>query len=460
MSSFFRSAKLTIHGLAPSKIVNRTVLVKQEIPHWGVTLIYPEGWRTLATPMVLLEDAAGKLLKLRSSSSDVTTKTFVFQRLSDDTVDAELIYEVYASEVRRSIHLPGWEIGPCASVEEAYAEQNAFLSGEYGLVRWEERPDVPDWAKDVSLVAALHGQHWTGYIFHTYDEMLRDLRWLCERIEGKRILAYMPGWEGRYYWQYGHHRPDERVGGEAAFRRLCEGARELGVHLMPMYGINLASRTTTGFDEWGIPSLVTSTSGGWSNGGSVDWDGSRHHRHNINLELNPGAPRWQEHLADQIGDLCNEYGLDAVFLDIAACWYNDPHFPPTNEGVRTMCEKIRARRPDIFITGEGWYDALTASVPAFQSGHNDGPMNYHDGVYAPFFDEWTREFAHLCLGDPAHGSSGVHELGYNTHSWRTPLRKGIWPTVTLVGDSIEKAPERVEQILADAREYAERFCRR
>ena len=128
--------------------------------------------------------------------------------------------------------------------------------------------------------------------------------------------------------------------------------------------------------------------------------------------------------------------------------------------MRTLCEKIRSRRPNILISGEGWYDALSTAMPVLQSGHSDGPMNYHDGIHQPFFDTWAREFAHLCLGDPAHGSTGVHELGYNTVQWRTPLRKGIWPTVTLVGDSIEKAPERVEQILQDARDYADRFLRK
>src|SRR5699024_2973352 len=64
----------------------------------------------------------------------------------------------------------------------------------YGLVPWEKRSDVPDWAREISLIASLHCQHWTGYIFNDYDRVLENLKKICTQVEGRRILAYLPGW--------------------------------------------------------------------------------------------------------------------------------------------------------------------------------------------------------------------------------------------------------------------------
>lgn len=65
------------------------------------------------------------------------------------------------------------------------------------------------------------------------------------------MLAYLPGWEGRYYWKYGNYVPDERMGGKEGFRKLCDGAKELGVHIMPMFGINVVGSHFENYEEWG-----------------------------------------------------------------------------------------------------------------------------------------------------------------------------------------------------------------
>ena len=38
-----------------------------------------------------------------------------------------------------------------------------------------------------------------------------------------------------------------------------------------------------------------------------------------------------------------------------------------------------------------------------------------------------------------------------------PLRKGVIPTLTIVDGTLENAPEKVEQIIADAKQYAEKY---
>lgn len=454
MAHVIRSAKVTLHNLRPGCIMNKLDLTRPQITPEGLLLKYPEGWRTIDTPMVIIGHEKG-MTCLRSLDTRVRDKRFAFFR-KGDWVLGELIFESYGSEITNEIDVPAWEIAPCDSVEQAYEWQKEHIERSFCLTPWEQREDVPAWARQIALVTAIHCQHWTGYIFNDYKTVLENLKWFAKRMEPKHILAFLPGWEGRYYWKYGNYCPDERLGGSAGYHYLCDGAREMGVHLMPMYGINCANRNQPGFEHWGEPSRATNPASA-QRGGGVDWDGSRHYQHGYGAMLNPSAPQWRNHLTRQIIRLSEEYGLQAAFLDIAACWYNDPHFKPTNEGVKELCDQLRAGVPDMLVSGEAWYDGLTPAMPVIHSGHSDGPMNYHDAVYPPFFDTWMREFAHLCLGDPSRGSTGVHELGTNFAQWRTPLRKGVWPTVTVVDHTLERAQDKVEQIIADARAYAKQF---
>ncbi len=450
-----RSVKVTLCQLPVKHWVNKLDLSNPEITKDGLNVHYPEGWRTIDTPMLLLLGEGEGLTCIRSLDTRVRDKRFVMRKVGNGA-DVELIFEQYAMDVDYNLAVPTWEISQVESMEEAYARQQKHIEKAYHLVEWEKRSDVPAWAKKISLVAAIHGQHWTGYIMNDYEKMLSSLEWFAKRIEGEKILAFMPGWEGRYYWQYGDYRPCPRMGGEKGFKRLCDGANEMGIHLMPMFGINIVNRDIEGFEHWGEPSQGMSING-HVGGGSVDWDGARHYDHGSNASLNPSAPMWQRRLTHQINGLANQYGFQSAFLDIAACWYNDPRFQSTDEGVKVLCDRLRAGVKDMLVCGEAWYDGLSKAMPVIHSGHTDGPMHYHDALNAPFFDTYMREFAHLCLGDAGRGSTGVHELGTNDVQWRVPLRKGLWPTATIVEDTLEKAPEKVEMIIEDAKEYARQY---
>jgi len=450
-----RCVKLVLKDMPDGEIVNLRESEALRVPAEGLRLVYPSGWRGLPTPLVVLRDAASSLRYLRSLDTRVREKRFAFLR-HDDALDIELIFEENASEMGNRVAVPTWEVGTAAAVHEVMARHGAHVAAAYGLLPWEERADVPGWARNISLVAAIHCQHWTGYVFNDYAKVLRSLEWLAERIEPERILAYLPGWEGRYYWQYGDYRPDPRMGGEEGFRRLVEGAREMGIHVMPMFGINVVNRGLPNYEQWGAPAEVVSA-GGSQFGGSVDWDGSRHHDHGHGGLLNPGSPTWQNRLVTQVTSLIDRFGFDGVFLDISAVWLNDPRFQ-ISEGVAQLIRRIRDSRPEVLVAGEGWYDGVGAATPLMQSGHTDGVMHWHDQPYPGIFDAYNRCFGHLCLGDPGRGSTGVHELGYNSER-RVPLRKGLLPTVTIVEDTLERAKEQVEQIIDDAREYAGAFQR-
>lgn len=448
-----RCVKLLLVGMPEGEVVSLREAERRSIPDEGLILHYPNGWRELATPLVVLRTAEGVLRSFRSLDPRVREKRVALLH-RDGGLDVELIHEEEASGAGRTISVPAWEVGSPATVDEVYARHAEAVTRNHGLLPWESRPDVPGWARDVSLVAAIHGQHWTGYIFNDYAAILGAVEWLAARIEPRRILAYLPGWEGRYYWQYGDYRPDPRMGGEQGFARLVDGAGEMGVRLMPMFGINYANRGMANFERWGAPAL-SMTAGGIGGGRTCDWDGSRHYDHGWGALLNPGAPTWQNRLVEQISALVDRYGFEAVFLDISAVWQNDPTHN-VHEGVMELAARLKRLHPGLLVAGEGWYDAVGAATPLMQSGHTDGDLHWHDVRSGGLFEHHARGFGHLCIGDPGRGSTGVHELGTNPTT-RVPLRRAVLPTVTIVEDTLSRAPEAVREILRDAEDYAARF---
>ncbi len=56
-------------------------------------------------------------------------------------------------------------------------------------------------------------------------------------------------------------------------------------------------------------------------------------------------------------------------------------------------------------------------------------------------------------GDPSRGSSGVHEAGYTSFGL-VPDAEYWWPTVTIVDGTLNAAPEKVEQVIDQAKRYA------
>ncbi len=144
------------------------------------------------------------------------------------------------------------------------------------------------------------------------------LRYVTDRLPGERVLALLPGWEGRYYWQYSDYRPEPLLGGADGFARLADEARARGAHLMPFFGVTSANAwTTPGFERFGPLSRMKSPTRTTYVGNRPDWDISRGRDTTWQAWLNIGAPAWRAELTRQILDTLDGYDLDAVFLDCA-----------------------------------------------------------------------------------------------------------------------------------------------
>ncbi len=351
----------------------------------------------------------------------------------------ELIFEEDAARWGSSIETPALRLRVCttfAEVEADFEDHLAFLEGAYDLRPWETRPDVPDWMRNIRLVLNLHGQHWTGYVFNTFDRMAEAVRLVAQHIPGEQVLAYIPGWEGRYYYAYPHYRPSPDLGGDAAFRRLLAVARDLGVKVMPMFGMHGANIQV--YPDWERSAFYSRTRSYVKLVNCPDWDTDRAGEED-QVFLNPGEPTYRQHLLEQVSAVVRDYDVPGVFLDTSACWFNDPNFN-LYEGYRLLVSELHRRHPGLLIAGEGWWDGLLAVLPVNQSwlGVN---RKYR---FPQLLTRYARALGHLAEGAPWPVSTGVHERGFTYTPMPDPT-PGHIRALGIVDDTLDTHREDIIQ---------------
>jgi hypothetical protein len=363
--------------------------------------------------------------------SDVRTKRLhVSQPPYVDEPIVEITHQQRAGS--RSEHCVAPEIrltkAPTAdAIESDFHKHLAAVEASYGLTTWPERGDVPDWLKEIRLVVTLHGQHWTGYVFNTFSEMEAALRLVANEIDGRHVLAYLPGWEGRYYHVYPLYEPGPDLGGAEGFRSLIATAHELGIHVMPMFGAHGANIAM--YPDWQTAAIRNDTDRYLALLNAPDWDGDRA-AEGDQIFLNPGEPGFGDHLAEQIANVVEQYGVDAVFLDTASFWFDDPRYDQLR-GYERLLRSVREQRPDLVVACEGWFDAMLAMFPLAQQWLGVD----RDFRYPELLTRYARTTGHLAEGAPGAGSTGVHEGGFRARAAEEPIAGHI-PSVSVVDDTL------------------------
>lgn len=449
-----RSIKIRLDDLPLGVLIN-SIDEDKEVTSRGICINYPEGWRSLSWPFVAFRMDDGKYLYVHCKDTTVNKKTFFIKQVGDK-MRIDVVQEQDATKLNCTYQTPQVLVGIVDDIETFYQSVSDYTKEIYGLEEFENSKIVPDWFKDISLVVTMHMEAFTGKIFHTYEGALADVKKLTERIDGKHILVYLAGWEGRYYYKYGNYCPDVRLGGESMLKKCIKGMHDLGCKVMLMYGINMVNKTLPELKHVVESSEFVTMGGGRFHSGSVNWEGAHHYDFDELAQLNVGNSAWADNLYEQIKRNSEEFDADGAFLDIAACYVNDRN-ARIYDGIIKFCDKLRTIKDNFMVSGEGYYDGLSKAMPLFQSGHTDGKMHYHNRVSKSLFERYSREFAHLCLGDPWYGSTGVHEQGINDDR-KTPLCRAIIPTLSLVDGSIENAWDKVCEILCQANEYRRLYC--
>jgi hypothetical protein len=398
----------------------------------------------LTTPVAVIQSVDDAYTTLSSLDDKVRTKRMYFAP-GENGYKVELIHEGEGWLDQKTMRVPTWRIARTKTPETAYAAHYEHVRTAYRFPDFATRPDVPQWLHETALVLTLHGQHYTGYIFNDYAKMLEILRWVNTQIPGRRVLAFISSWDGRYYWDYPNYKVNERMGGDAGFRALVSAGQKLGFRMMPMFGMNTANKKQPGWAR--IADAVTHKVDGdevdlnW-----VDWDNDRHQEGWLGY-MNLGVPSWRNHLQGRIDEMITKYGVDAYFLDIAGGTINDTQ-ADMHAGMRTMVTELRAKHPQVLCCGEMHYDAMLEFIPLYHSG---GGGTYSRG----YIQRHAKFFSHLSTPAPGRGSSGVHESGFGRFNAETlQLNPNSIPTLQLADDTFEKHRDVMAEVIKRARERA------
>lgn len=399
---------------------------------------YP--WREWLTPWACAGERDGEALVCVSFRDAKVRAKRLYTHLppyADEKPVVELIYEEDAADWGSTISTCEMRLRVTDSIEAVNADFDAhlaFTEAAYGLKAWETRDDVPDWMRDIKLVLNLHGQHWTGYVFNTFDQMAETLKTITQQVPGKNILAYIPGFEGRYYYAYPHYRPGEALGGDTAFRRLVATANELGVKLMPMFGMHGANVQV--YPDYERSAFRSRTDSYLTLVNMPDWDTDRFGEDD-QVFLNPGEPVFRQHLLEQVSAIVRDYGVSGVFLDTSACWFNDPRHN-LFEGYQLLVDALHERHPGLLVAGEGWYDAILGVLPVNQTWLN---IDRHF-KYPQLLTRYGRALGHLAEGAPGAVSTGVHERGFS-YKQSGAVTPGHIVSVGIADDSMSKYADEV-----------------
>ncbi|UOR07399.1 hypothetical protein MUN82_09940 [Hymenobacter aerilatus] len=196
------------------------------------TFEYPQLFGQLSTPLIVIKKPQGGFFELSARQTEVRPARFFLQP-GPDSYRAELIYEQAGWDQRERIQSCQWHIGAAPTYEAIAKPYFDRLAQTYRIPAYATRPDVPAWLRDTKLVVALHGAHWTGFIFNDYAKQLTILRWIATQIDPKHVLVFLPGWDGRYYWNYPLYQTDPRMGATRAFGSLSTRATSLGFTSRP-----------------------------------------------------------------------------------------------------------------------------------------------------------------------------------------------------------------------------------
>lgn len=403
---------------------------------------YPQN---IKMPLVFVEDRQENTWFALSKDDKLQAKAFASHY--DPYLETQVLDLSHEADKRfrsNEIVMPDWHIGLSFDKDVIINERCEDLEKNFNLVPIHDRTDTPKWLKDIKLVTILHGEHWTGHVFNTFSKMEDDLEWITKRIEGKHVLAFLPGWDGRYYYNYPEYKPSVAMGGEEGFIKLVNKAHELGIKLVPMLGANNANievlnklglQDVALYDSWRHEKRVN-----W-----VDWDYDLFKENNC-IIANIGHPDYLRHMIKRSNYLINTIGVDGIFLDTTITWENDPHYSPY-EGLVKWGTEMNKSHPDLLLFGENSYDALWGVFSIFHE------RNYLAGHGNSLY-RYAMQTHYLAYPAPGMGSGGIHEFAWNQNgpAWERDHPELI-PTLSIVSDTIEKHAQATEFLIRGAKNW-------
>jgi hypothetical protein len=371
----------------------------------GIRVAYPS--RSATMPLVFLTTPNEEWYVL---SKDKKIRRKGFACSYDHLTNEPVFFVSHDSDMRQrstKIQSPMWVLGKNKNREEIVRERCIDLEKYFEVIPYKRKNFFhTKWIDNLKVVTFLHGMHWTGHVFNTYDQMGKELEWITETIDGDQVLAFLPAWDGRYYVNYPEHQPEVRMGGDEGLKRLIKKAHQLGVKVVLMFGgPNLSTFDFLKKNKMMEAGLKT-PSGQAELQNWLDWNTDLQ-KETMGLIMNFGHPRYLDYMISKTAELFDTFDIDGVFLDGTLRWQNSPDYS-AYEGLVKFTKEIRKRYPKKLVMGEDGYDAIYGLFDLFHT--SGGPLGLEN-----YLLRYTRQFYYLAY--PAeNGSAGIHEIGWSNDS--------------------------------------------
>lgn len=411
---------------------------------------YPPSAKDLRVKMPLIFAGNDRGEKWFVLSKDRKLRAKRFASHYDPFVNLQILDLAHEEDKRfrgHHIELPEWHIGLAVEKVDIVLERCRDLEQHFGLVPYDQREDTPKWLDDIRLIVNLHGEHWTGHVFNTFADMEKVVEWITDRIEGHKVLAFLPAWDGRYYYEYPKYEPSQRLGGVDGFKKFVEKAHQLGVKVLPMLGANNANMEI--MKQMDLEDAIIR--GDWGNEVRcdwVDWDYDLAEEKNAML-ANLGHPGFQKHMIERSSYLVDRFSVDGLFLDITFWWENDPRYSPF-EGTAAWAKEMKRRYPDLLLFGENSYDVLWGIFSLFAESYS--PPGYEGALY-----RYVRQGYYLARPEAGSGSAGIHEQAWRSPEGETGFPQYVIPTMTVLTDTLTKYKKESEMLIKRALEWEQKL---
>ena len=395
----------------------------------GIRVSYPS--RAATMPLVFFT-TSNREWHVISKDRKIRKKGFacLYDHLTNEPVIL-LSHDADMRKISTNIKAPQWILGNDRPRIEVVKERCVDLEEYFSLTPFNKKHKVhKNWIDNLKVVTFLHGTHWTGYIYNTYDQMGEQLEWISQMLDGKQILVFLPAWDGRYYVNYPEHEPERRMGGSDGLKRLVKKAHRLGMKIVLMLGgPNLSTFEFLKKNDM-MGAGLKAPSGHEELQNWLDWNTDLKIE-TMGLIMNFGHPKYLDYMIYKTSELFDIYGIDGVFLDGTLRWQNSPDYSPY-EGLVKYTKEIRKKYPQKLIMGEDGYDAVYGLFDLFHT--SGGPLGLEN-----YLLRYTRQFYYLAYPSE-NGSAGIHEIGWSndSHTINNADPKYTIPSISLFYGDKEK----------------------
>ncbi len=379
-------------------------------------------------------------------------KIWIYRKASWQEI--HLYSEENANERRTTYEAPEWTIESVKDWHLAVKDYAQWMSNVFGMVPFEQRPQVQSWMQNIGLTVIFHGIAHDGKIGFDFKAMASCLKDLSYLYPANKTLVKITGFEGNIDRRWPTSKPAEELGGEQEFQYLVKTAHAHGYHLLPhlnVWGASYENPETQDFlkyqifDQEGHPAT-------WS----YDYDQDEI-AEEIFAYISPDVSEWRDALKGKIRGLI-ERGMDAIYLDQTGTFINDLHHNHYR-GLRSLYEELYDEFPSTQFTCEAPLTEINTSlcpvicgIPIFQE------QSLAD-LYNLLFGQFVRSYGYNLPPEPFRGVWGsTHTLDWWTEERfkqyyvRSDLVKGI-PSLNLVDQRIRLDSDQVKYVLDFARNY-------